>query len=234
VARKPWLKFWVDPWLRKKIHQEPVAVRGTFATLLALAGDSPYADDGIIKLVPGKGFSDSDMALLLNIDVRTWQSHKPRLVELNLIKVSQENEIAIVNWGHYQSAYRSRKRRQEKKSDTMSDTVSDTMSIPETETDPETEGREKNDALRPDDVDNSVKKPEHEIQDLANQILIAVGESVDSRFRSYYLALARKLPSGVIYRSISAMKAADQEGRINGTRGAYLNGILRKEIEAWK
>ena len=114
MGRRTWVKIYADKWLRGTIREEPPEIRGIWIDLLTLAGDSAYGDEGIIRLAPGCGLTDEQICVILNIDNELWQRAKQRLIETERIKVTDNNEIIILNWLKYQSEYMRQKKYREK------------------------------------------------------------------------------------------------------------------------
>jgi hypothetical protein len=109
MGRRTWLKLWTESWLRGTLREETAAVRGIFADVLALAGDSAYGDYGIIKLAKSAGLTDMQIAEILNIEPKEWLHAKKRLEETNRISIDRNNCISIINWKKYQSEYQRQK-----------------------------------------------------------------------------------------------------------------------------
>ena len=95
MGRRTWIKIYADKWLRGTIREEPPEIRGIWIDLLALAGDSAYGDEGIIRLAPGCGLTDEQICVILNINNDLWQRAKQRLIETERITVTDNNEIII-------------------------------------------------------------------------------------------------------------------------------------------
>jgi len=109
-GRRKWVKLWTQAWLRGPISDQDLATRAIFASLLALAGDNVGSGDeteerGVIRVAPGCGFTDGQIAKMLKVREETWVRNKGVLVEIKHICVSQANEITIVNWQKYQGDY---------------------------------------------------------------------------------------------------------------------------------
>jgi hypothetical protein len=109
MGGRTWVKIFTDKWFEGTIRQESALVRGVFVDLLALAGK--LGDDGKIRL-PGTtiGYTDLQVAAILNIGVPEWVQSKDRLSnhpieKENRITVTPDNVIEIINWGTYQSEY---------------------------------------------------------------------------------------------------------------------------------
>jgi len=115
MGRRTWIKIYSEKWLRGSIRGENLEVRAVFIDLLALAGDSAYGDDGIIRLAPNCGFTDEQICKILNINDDVWIRAKKRLCETGRITVNAYNEIKIVNWKKYQSEYARQKEYRKKK-----------------------------------------------------------------------------------------------------------------------
>ncbi len=105
MGRRTWIKLFCDRWLRGTLREETLEVRGLWADLLALAGDSNYGDAGTIQVTPGMGFTDDQIAALFNIPLEKWIAGKSRLFETGRLKICPINVIQIEKWKSYQSEY---------------------------------------------------------------------------------------------------------------------------------
>ena len=109
-GRRKWIKLWTHAWLRGPISKQDLATRAIFAGLLALAGDNVGSEEelehqGMIRVAPGCGFTDHQIAKMLNIREETWLRNKQVLVDIQHIEVTQTNEIKVVEWKKYQADY---------------------------------------------------------------------------------------------------------------------------------
>lgn len=109
MGGRTWVKIFTDNWFEGTIRKESPLVRAVFVDLLALAGKT--GDEGKIRL-PGTtiGYTDLQLASILNIGVPEWVQSKDRLSNHpdsneNRISVTCENVIEILNWSRYQSEY---------------------------------------------------------------------------------------------------------------------------------
>ena len=109
MGRRTWFKVFVSPWLRGTLREETAELRGVWADVLALAGDSAYGDKGTIQLAPGVGLTDAQIIDVLKLKPGEWEGAKPRLEETDRITVNGGNCIQIVNWERYQSEYERQK-----------------------------------------------------------------------------------------------------------------------------
>ena len=105
MGRRTWIKIFSEKWLRGSIRQETPQIRGIWIDLLALAADSAYGDYGLITIAPGIGFTDKQIAKMLNLPRQLWVATKGRLKKTGRILVTNKNEIQIKNWKKYQSEY---------------------------------------------------------------------------------------------------------------------------------
>jgi len=230
MGRRAWIKLWVEPWLEDnpdgiRIRNLPIAVRGTFATLLALAGDSMYAEQGVVSFAPGCGYSDEQIAHKLNIDVRTWASHKELLKDAPFIEVSQHNEITIVNWEKYQPDYRKKKKsnsNSKTKSEFDSNSDSKKKSIPIKKEKEKEKKKEKDKGIKHSHaiVDNSSTK------DCLAELHRVLGEDTKP-FAPLYRKAIDALGPDTVYRCLAETKLAMHEERIKTSPGAFFSGLLR-------
>jgi len=126
MGRRTWIKIYCDNWLRGTLREETAELRGIWTDILTLAGDSTYGDEGYIKLANNVGYTDEQIASILQLkDVITWEKTKKILKETDRISILEGNVIRIVNWRKYQSEYmRQKPQRIAKKSATKSATKS--------------------------------------------------------------------------------------------------------------
>ncbi|MCJ7829291.1 MAG: DnaD domain protein [Dehalococcoidia bacterium] len=109
MGSRTWVKVYCKAWLTKSISQESLELRGAWITLLCVAGNGQYGDDGVIKLVDGVGVPDIGLAKLLHISARQWAKLKSKLVSDERIRVDGNNIITILNWSKYQGEYQRQK-----------------------------------------------------------------------------------------------------------------------------
>jgi hypothetical protein len=126
MGRREWFRIFSGRWLRGSLRKEAAEVRGIFADLLALAGDSAYGDDGIIQLADEVGVTDELIKDILNISMTLWLRVKDRLSNhpdpkenrIQIIPTKKGYAIKIINWKKYQSEYRRQKKYRDKKKKT--------------------------------------------------------------------------------------------------------------------
>lgn len=109
LGRRTWIKIFSEKWLRGSIRQEKPEVRGIWIDLLALAADSAYGDSGLIRLAPGVGLRDEQIAKMLNLTPQLWVATRVRLEKTDRISINKDKEITITNWKKYQSEYNRQK-----------------------------------------------------------------------------------------------------------------------------
>jgi len=109
MGSRTWIKLYCDKWLEGSIRQEKPALRGVWSDLLALCGGGNYSHLGEIKVRNGVGFTNKQLALVLNIMPKMLISCQKRLVETGRIGVDSNNIITIINWKTYQSEYERQK-----------------------------------------------------------------------------------------------------------------------------
>jgi hypothetical protein len=105
MGSRTWIKVYCDKWLEGTLREESPDIRGVWIDLLVLAGGGHYGDSGEIKLNNGVGFTDRQIAEILNISQALWHRAKARFIETDRIKVTQRGAISITNWSKYQSEY---------------------------------------------------------------------------------------------------------------------------------
>lgn len=109
MGSRTWIKVHCDKWLEGTLRQETPEIRSVWIDLLVLAGSGQYGDTGQVRLTNGVGFSDRQVAEILNIPLRLWRRAKVRFVETDRIEVTTRGAIHIVNWSKYQSEYERQK-----------------------------------------------------------------------------------------------------------------------------
>jgi len=114
MGSRTWFRIFSEPWLKGSIRQEPPEYRGLWVDLLALANSGMYGDEGEIKLAENIGFTDQQIAGILQVDLALWKSFKERMIQTQRISVQDGNVIIIEQWQKYQSEYRRQKNYREK------------------------------------------------------------------------------------------------------------------------
>ena len=103
--RRSWIKIYTDILRGKTIKELNPAERWIWVGLLAAAGDSGY--DGIICFTEDMGYTDEQLAKLLNVDLDVFITVKLKMAsqEMGKITVDKNNIITINNWHLYQSEF---------------------------------------------------------------------------------------------------------------------------------
>ena len=114
MTRRSWIKIHCDRWLRGSIRQEPAFIRAIFVDLIAMAGDSAYGNEGVIKLAENVGFTDEVLAGIIKVTKKEWQAAKKSLSDgpetrIEIIELSSGYAVKIINWSKYQSEYNRQK-----------------------------------------------------------------------------------------------------------------------------
>jgi len=96
------------------MRKEPAFVRGIFIDLIAMAGDSAFGNDGIIKLAEGVGVTDKVISGIIFVSQKQWKEAKKRLSSgpeprIEIIDLKSGYAIKIINWEKYQSEYNRQK-----------------------------------------------------------------------------------------------------------------------------
>jgi len=117
MGSRTWIKVYCDKWLEGTLRGDSPDIRGMWIDLLVLAGGGRYGDSGEIKLANGIGFTDKQIAEILQIKISLWRRAKQRFIDTERIKISPKGAIRIVNWSKYQSEYRRQKQYRKPKSD---------------------------------------------------------------------------------------------------------------------
>ena len=114
VSRRNWIKIYPEGFLRRTLFIELSPVeRWVWIGFLCLAGDNAF--DGKICIAQDMGYTDEQLAKLLDTDLKTLVGAKKKMVKFNKISVDKNNVIEVVSWNTYQSEYqRQRDYRQEK------------------------------------------------------------------------------------------------------------------------
>jgi hypothetical protein len=112
MGRRRYGKFWGEKYRNaepKHIHSASVNARCAWVELFALVINSEYADDGVIQLTPTLGYTDEQLAGLINMPIRSWLAAKKELVDIREIEVLDGNRIRWVRWRETQPEYERQK-----------------------------------------------------------------------------------------------------------------------------
>ena len=114
MSRRNWIKIYPEGFLRRTLFKELIPIeRWVWIGFLCLAGDN--ALDGKICVTEEMGYTDEQLAKLLDTDLKILKSAKNKMVEFKKISVNENNVVSIVSWNTYQSEYqRQRDYRQER------------------------------------------------------------------------------------------------------------------------
>ncbi|RXG62812.1 hypothetical protein ES695_20280 [Candidatus Atribacteria bacterium 1244-E10-H5-B2] len=105
LTRRNWIKIYPEGFLRRTLFKELIpAERWVWIGFLCLAGDS--AIDGKICLTEDMGYTDEQIAKLLDTDINLLRMSKKKMIKFEKISVDKNNVIQILNWNIYQSEYR--------------------------------------------------------------------------------------------------------------------------------
>lgn len=105
MTRRNWIKIYPEGFLRRTLFKELIpAERWVWIGFLCLAGDS--AIDGKICLTEDMGYTDEQIAKLLDTDINLLRMSKKKMIKFEKISVDKNNAIQILNWNIYQSEYR--------------------------------------------------------------------------------------------------------------------------------
>jgi hypothetical protein len=121
MGSRTWIKIYCDKWLTGTLRDDAPDVRGVWIDLLTLAGSGQYGDTGEVKLTNGVGYTDGQIAEILNIPKSLWMKAKHRLLETERIEISPRGAICIVKWNKYQSEYQRQRSYREPKGDVKTD-----------------------------------------------------------------------------------------------------------------
>lgn len=115
TGNRTYLKVWCEPALNGVIHDGDLCARGVFWTLCWLVGNGNMSDYGVLGVSHRLGYSDDQIAELLNCDPLHWQLAKLWLRSWQgerrpLIAVIPNNVIAIVHWAQFQPEYNRQKK----------------------------------------------------------------------------------------------------------------------------
>lgn len=115
MSRRNWIKIYPEGFLRRTLFMEmpDIGERYAWIGFLCLAGDNGI--DGKISITETMGYTDEQLAGLLDMDVDVLKSAKKKMVKYEKISVDKNNVIQILSWNTYQSEYqRQRDYRQER------------------------------------------------------------------------------------------------------------------------
>jgi len=102
--RRNWIKIYPEGFLRRTLFKELLPVeRWVWIGFLCLAGDNAF--DGKICVAEDMGYTDEQLAKLLDTDLKILKVSKNKMVEFEKISVDENNVIRILNWDIYQSEY---------------------------------------------------------------------------------------------------------------------------------
>ena len=110
TGRRDFLKIWCEQALNGTIHEAPLTTRGIFWTLALLIGNGNLSDWGILGISERMGYTDDQIAELLNSKPLHWAMAKEWLSAWRgdkkpLIAVLDANVIAVVHWPQFQPEY---------------------------------------------------------------------------------------------------------------------------------
>ena len=114
MSRRNWIKIYPEGFLRRTLFKELLPIeRWVWIGFLCLAGDNAF--DGKVCVAEDMGYTDEQLAKLLDIDIDNLKIAKKKMIKFEKISVDKNNVIQIVSWDIYQSEYqRQRDYRQEK------------------------------------------------------------------------------------------------------------------------
>jgi hypothetical protein len=116
MARRNWIKIYPEGFLRRTLYKEmpDIGERYAWIGFLCLAGDNSF--DGKISITETMGYTDEQLAGLLDMDLNILKSAKKKMIKYDKISVDSNNVIQILSWKTYQSEYnRQRDYREEHK-----------------------------------------------------------------------------------------------------------------------
>ena len=105
MAQRTWFKVYAHSWLKGSLRQETPEFRGIWIDLLSLAANGDYGEEGVIKLAENVGFTDTQIAKIINITLKKWVATAKKLVLTDRIAIDDDNIITVLNWQFYQSEY---------------------------------------------------------------------------------------------------------------------------------
>jgi hypothetical protein len=104
MSRRNWIKIYPEGFLRRTLYQELMPIeRWVWVGFLCLAGDN--ALDGKICIADDMGYTDEQLAKLLDIDTKILKISKDKMIKFEKISVDKNNVIQILSWNTYQSEY---------------------------------------------------------------------------------------------------------------------------------
>jgi len=95
MGSRTWIKLHCDNWLSGSISEEPPAIRGIWASLLALAGNM---GDGVIVAPGNVGFTNEQMASMLKISIKMWTRAKKVFIDSGRISLSLPSRFCPSKW----------------------------------------------------------------------------------------------------------------------------------------
>jgi len=102
--RRNWIKIYPEGFLRRTLFKELLPIeRWVWVGFLCLAGDN--ALDGKICLTEDMGYTDEQLAKLLDTDINILKVSKKKMIKFEKISVDKNNVIQILSWNIYQSEY---------------------------------------------------------------------------------------------------------------------------------
>ena len=161
MSRRNWIKIYPEGFLRRTLYYEipNPGERWAWIGFLCLAGDN--ALDGQISVTEGMGYTDEQLAKLLDINIKVLISAKEKMVKYEKISVDKNNVIQILSWKTYQSEYqRQRDYREEYKQKLQRKVTSknDSVKLPiDRDRDRDKEEEEDKDNIKEDIVEEIIK-----------------------------------------------------------------------------
>lgn len=107
MGRRRYSKLWAEKYRnpeKNRIHSQPPIVRTAWLELLVLATDAENGK-GIIQISEEVGYTDDQLATLINLPVEDWMTAKTILSEIGEIGVLPGNRIRWIRWRETQSEY---------------------------------------------------------------------------------------------------------------------------------
>lgn len=106
MTRRNWIKIYPEGFLRRTLYCEipDPGERWVWIGFLCLAGDNAF--DGKICLTDDMGYTDEQLAKLLDVGIDALISAKEKMIKYKKISVDKNNVICILSWKTYQSEYK--------------------------------------------------------------------------------------------------------------------------------
>jgi len=102
--RRNWIKIYPEGFLRRTLFKELLPIeRWVWIGFLCLAGDN--AVDGKICVAEDMGYTDEQLAKLLDTGIDILKVSKKKMIKFEKISVDKNNVIQILSWDIYQSEY---------------------------------------------------------------------------------------------------------------------------------